>query len=124
LVSTERVDTHPTNMSVTLDTNGQDFGGISVDVGSGSVLLQDFSVTEGTNIIELEGDQGQVVAQAFVQRPREMSGTAVSDGTGTFTRGDEFTYNARTWMVIETTQNRSNGAFATQGFTAREKIND
>jgi hypothetical protein len=110
-------------MSVTLDTNGQDFGGISVDVGSGSVLLQDFSVTEGTNIIELEGDQGQVVAQAFVQRPREMSGTAVSDGTATFTRGDEFDYNSKTWMVIETTQNRSNGAFATQGFTAREKIN-
>lgn len=111
-------------MTVILDTDGQEFGGISVDAGGGSVLLQDFSITEGTNIVELEGDEGQVVAQAFVQRPREMSGTAVSDGSGTFTRADEFQYDSTTWMVIETTKNRSNGAFATQGFTAREKINN
>lgn len=110
-------------MSVILDTNNQEFGGVSVDAGGGSVLLQDFSISEGTNVVELEGDQGQVIAQAFVQRPREMSGTAVSDGSGTFTRGDEFTYDGGTWLVIETTQNRSNGAFATQGFTAREKVN-
>ena len=110
-------------MSVILDTNNQEFGGISVNAGGGAVLLQDFSITEGTNIVELEGDQGQVVAQAFVQRPREMSGTALSDGQGSFIRGDEFSYNNNTWIVIETTQNRSNGAFATQGFTAREKVN-
>lgn len=110
-------------MSVILDTNNQEFGGISVDAGGGSVLLQDFSISEGTNVVELEGDQGQVIAQAFVQRPREMSGTAVSDGSGTFTRGDTFNYDGGNWLVIETTQNRSNGAFATQGFTAREKVN-
>ena len=110
--------------NVIKDITDQEFGGISVDVGNaGNVLLQDFSISEGTNIVELEGDEGQVVAQAFVKRPREMSGTAVSNGGGTFSRGDEFPYDGGTWLVIETTQNRSNGAFATQGFTAREKIN-
>ena len=110
-------------MSVILDTNNQEFGGISVNAGGGAVLLQDFSISEGTNIVELEGAEGEVIAQAFVQRPREMSGTAVSDGAGTFSRGDTFQYDGGTWLVIETTQNRSNGAFATQGFTAREKVN-
>jgi hypothetical protein len=110
--------------SVILDTAGQQFGGISVDAGGGSVLLQDFTISEGTNVVELEGDEGQVIAQAFVQRPREMSGTAVSDGSGTFSRGNEFSYDGGTWLVIETSQSRSNGSFATQGFTAREKINN
>ncbi len=110
-------------MSVILDTNNQEFGGISVDAGGGSVLLQDFTISDGTNVVELEGDQGQVIAQAFVQRPKEMTGTAVSDGSGTFTRGNEFDYNGTTFIVTETSQSRSNGSFATQGFTARQKIN-
>lgn len=110
-------------MSVTLDSNGQEFGGVSVDAGGGIMLLQDFTISNGTNVVELEGDEGQVIAQAFIERPEEMSGTAVSDGTGNFTRGDDFLYDSKTWIITETSQSRSNGSFATQSFTARTKIN-
>lgn len=110
-------------MSVVLDANGQQFGGVSVNAGGGDMLLQDFTISNGTNVVELEGAEGEVIAQAFIARPEEMSGTAVSDGNGSFTRGDEFSYDGKTWIVTETSQSRSNGSFATQSFTARTKIN-
>ena len=106
-----------------MDANGQQFGGVSVDAGGGNMLLQDFTISNGTNVVELEGAEGEVIAQAFIARPKEMTGTAVSDGTGTFSRGSTFGYEGDTWIVTETSQSRSNGSFATQSFTARTQIN-
>ena len=87
------------------------------------MLFQDFTTSESSNVVELEGDKGQVIAQAFIKRPKEMTGTAVSDGSGTFSRGAEFSHDGTNYIVSEVSETRSNGAFATQSFTAREKLN-
>ena len=109
--------------NVTLDANGQEFGGINVTINGTNFLFQDFTTSESTNVVELDGDQGQAIAQAFIARPKEISGTSVADGGGQLVQGNEFTHGGTTYIVTETSVSRSNGAFATQSFSARQKLN-
>lgn len=115
-------------MAVTIDGNQYSFGGLTTSINGGTYLFQDISVSEGTNVIELEGSQGEVISQVFVSRPAEASGTAVvSNDTPLLKQGDEFTMDlggtGATFLVTETSISKSNGAFTTQSFSARAKLN-
>ena len=110
--------------NVTLDAEqGLEFGGISVTIDGTEFMFQDFSESSSTNVVELDGEEGQAIAQAFIGRPKEISGTAVTKGSGRLTRGNEFSHDGITYIITETSVSRSNGSFATQSFSAREKIN-
>jgi hypothetical protein len=112
-------------MAVTRDGTQYTFGGAVIDIDGNNYLLQDFSVSEGTNVIELEGSDGSVISQVFVGRPKELSGTAVVDASNpNLTQGQEFALEGVNYLVTETSVSRSNGSFATQSFSAREKLND
>lgn len=113
-----------------IDGNEYDFGGIETSINGATYIFQDITVSDGTNIIELEGAQGETVSQVFVGRPKEVSGTAIlKKDTSLLARGDEFSNDgipgagSTTFIITETSVTKSNGAFATQSFSAREKLN-
>ena len=118
-------------MAVTIDGSNYSFGGLVVNINGNDYLFQEISVSEGTNVIELEGSDGDLISQVFVGRPREASGTAVVENdTALLKRGDEFSFQVHptensntTFLVTETSVTKSNGAFSTQSFSARAKLN-
>lgn len=118
-------------MAVTIDGNNYSFGGLVTTINGNDYLFQEISVSEGTNVIELEGSQGEVISQVFVQRPKEASGTAVVENDMPLLKqGDEFSFQIHaqdssdtTFLVTETSISKSNGAFTTQSFSARAKLN-
>jgi hypothetical protein len=118
-------------MAVTQDGTNYSFGGLVVTISGNEYLFQEISVSEGTNVIELEGSDGDIISQVFVGRPREASGTAVVENdTPLLKRGDEFSFlvhdteqNNTTFLITETSVTKSNGAFSTQSFSARAKLN-
>ena len=118
-------------MAATIDGTNFSFGGLVVTISGEDYLFQEISVSEGTNVIELEGTDGDVISQVFVGRPREASGTAVVENdTPLLKRGDEFSFQvhptetaATTFFITETSITKSNGAFSTQSFSARAKLN-
>ena len=118
-------------MAVTIDGSNDSFGGLVVGINGNDYLFQEISVSEGTNVIELEGSDGDIISQVFVGRPREASGTAVVENdTALLKRGDEFSFQVHptensntTFLVTETSVTKSNGAFSTQSFSARAKLN-
>ena len=76
-------------MAATIDGTNFSFGGLVVTISGEDYLFQEISVSEGTNVIELEGTDGDVISQVFVGRPREASGTAVVENdTPLLKRGD------------------------------------
>jgi hypothetical protein len=118
-------------MAVTQDGTNYSFGGLVVTINSNEYLFQEISVSEGTNVIELEGTDGDIISQVFVGRPREASGTAVVENdTNLLKRGDEFSFQVHptesdntTFLITDTSITKSNGAFSTQTFSARAKLN-
>lgn len=118
-------------MAATIDGDNYSFGGLVLSINGAEYLFQDISISEGTNVIELEGSDGDVISQVFVGRPREASGTAVVENdTALLKRGDEFSFSVHplesantTFLVTETSITKSNGAFTTQSFSARAKLN-
>jgi len=118
-------------MAVTIDGDNYSFGGLVVSIAGNEYLFQEISVSEGTNVIELEGSDGDVISQVFVGRPREASGTAVVENdTPLLKRGDEFSFTVHptesadtVFLITETSVSKSNGAFSTQTFSARAKLN-
>ena len=119
-------------MAATIDGSNFSFGGLVVTINGNEYLFQEISVSEGTNVIELEGPAGDVMSQVFVGRPREASGTAVVENdTDLLKRGDAFSFQVHptesadtTFLITETSITKSNGAFSTQSFSARAKLND
>ncbi len=119
-------------MAVTIDGDNYSFGGLVVQISGREYLFQEISVSEATNVIELEGSDGDIISQVFVGRPREASGTAVVENdTALLKRGDEFSFQVHpiesgdtTFLITETSVSKSNGAFSTQSFSARAKLND
>ena len=119
-------------MAATIDGSNFSFGGLVVTINGNEYLFQEISVSEGTNVIELEGTDGDVISQVFVGRPREASGTAVVENdTALLKRGDAFSFQVHpteaadtTFLITETSITKSNGAFSTQSFSARAKLND
>lgn len=116
--------------NITIDGDNYQFGGLVTTINGQEYIFQELSVTNGTNVIELEGSQGEVISQVFVGRPKEASGTAILEiDTDPLKRGDEFTaelvtgQGTTTFFVTETSITKSNGAFSTQSFSAREKLN-
>ena len=118
-------------MAVTIDGDNYSFGGLVVSIAGNEYLFQEISVSEGTNVIELEGSDGDVISQVFVGRPREASGTAVVENdTPLLKRGDEFSFTVHpteagdtVFLITETSVSKSNGSFSTQTFSARAKLN-
>tara|TARA_B100000902_G_C27307473_1_gene916360 strand:- start:1284 stop:1640 length:357 start_codon:yes stop_codon:yes gene_type:complete len=118
-------------MAATIDGSNYSFGGLVLTINTEEYLFQEISVSEGTNVIELEGSDGDIISQVFVGRPREASGTAVVENdTPLLKRGDEFSFKVHatetsdtTFLVTETSITKSNGAFSTQSFSARAKLN-
>ena len=118
------------NENITIDGDNYQFGGLVTSINGQEYIFQELTVSNGTNVIELEGSQGEVISQVFVGRPKEASGTAILEtGTSLLKRGDEFTAELIqgsgdvTFIVTETSVSKSNGAFSTQSFSAREKLN-
>ena len=117
-------------MAATIDGSNYSFGGLVLTINSSEYLFQEIGVSEGTNVIELEGSDGDIISQVFVGRPREASGTAVVENdTPLLKRGDEFSFKVHplesgntTFLVTETSITKSNGAFSTQSFSARAKL--
>jgi hypothetical protein len=118
-------------MAATIDGANYSFGGLVVTIAGNEYLFQEIGISEGTNVIELEGTDGDIISQVFVGRPREASGTAVVENdTPLLKRGDEFSFQVHaledadtTFLVTETSITKSNGAFTTQSFSARAKLN-
>lgn len=118
-------------MAATIDGANYSFGGLVVAIAGNDYLFQEIGISEGTNVIELEGTDGDIISQVFVGRPREASGTAVVENdTPLLKRGDEFSFQVHplessntTFLVTETSITKSNGAFTTQSFSARAKLN-
>ena len=118
-------------MAATIDGDNYSFGGLVLTINGNEYLFEDISISEGTNVIELEGSDGDVISQVFVGRPKEASGTAVVENdTALLKRGDEFSFvihpldsSTTTFLVTETSITKSNGAFTTQSFSARAKLN-
>ena len=118
-------------MAVTKDGENYSFGGLVTTIGGNEYLFQEISVSEGTNVIELEGSEGEVISQVFVARPKEASGTAVVENdTPLLKQGDEFSFKIHeldnsdtTFLVTETSISKSNGSFTTQSFSAKAKLN-
>lgn len=118
------------NENITIDGDNYQFGGLVTTINSQEYIFQELTLTNGTNIIELEGSQGEVLSQVFIGRPVECSGTAILEkDTNLLKRGDEFTASLvqgadeKTFLITETSVTKSNGAFSTQSFSAREKLN-
>lgn len=120
----------PTNENITIDGDNYQFGGLVTTINGNEYIFQELTVSNGTNVIELEGSQGEVISQVFIGRPKEASGTAILEtDTALLVRGDEFTaelvsgQGLTTFLITETSISKSNGAFSTQTFSAREKLN-
>jgi hypothetical protein len=116
--------------NITIDGDNYQFGGLVTSINGQEYIFQELTVSNGTNVIELEGSQGEVISQVFIGRPMEASGTAILEkDTALLQRGDEFTaslvegQDAKTFLITETSVTKSNGAFSTQSFSAREKLN-
>jgi len=116
--------------NITIDGDNYQFGGLVTTINGNEYIFQELTVSTGTNVIELEGSQGEVISQVFVGRPKEASGTAILEtDTALLVRGDEFTaelvsgQGITTFIITETSISKSNGAFSTQTFSAREKLN-
>lgn len=119
-----------TNENITIDGDNYQFGGLVTTINGQQYIFQELTVSNGTNVIELEGSQGEVVSQVFIGRPKEATGTAILEkDTSLLKRGDEFTAElvdgagTTSFLVTETSITKSNGAFSTQSFSAREKLN-
>jgi hypothetical protein len=116
--------------NITIDGDNYQFGGLVTTINGQQYIFQELTVSNGTNVIELEGSQGEVISQVFIGRPKEASGTAILEtDTALLVRGDEFTaelvagQGTSTFLITETSISKSNGAFSTQTFSAREKLN-
>lgn len=118
-------------MAITQDGQNYSFGGLIVDILGSSYIMQDISVSQGTNVVDLEGSDGSIISQVFVSRPNEASGTAVVENNKPLLkRGDEFSFKihetdttATAFLITETSITKSNGSFSTQSFSARERLN-
>jgi len=116
--------------NITIDGDNYQFGGLVTSINGNEYIFQELTVSNGTNVIELEGSQGEVVSQVFIGRPKEASGTAILEkDTALLQRGDEFSAEliegagSTNFLITETSVTKSNGAFSTQSFSAREKLN-
>lgn len=118
-------------MAITQDGTNYSFGGLVVTINGSSYIMQDISVSQGTNVVDLEGSDGSIISQVFVSRPNEASGTAVVENNKPLLkRGDEFSFKihetdttATAFLITETSITKSNGSFSTQSFSARERLN-
>ena len=118
-------------MAITQDGTNYSFGGLVVDINGSSYIMQDISVSQGTNVVDLEGSDGSIISQVFVSRPNEASGTAVVENNKPLLkRGDEFAFKIHetdaqptSFLITETSVTKSNGSFSTQSFSARERLN-
>ena len=71
----------------------------------------------------MQGSQGEDIAMVAIQRLEELSGTFVKEtAKADPALGDEFDLEGKTYVVVETSESRSNGEFATLSFSAREKL--
>jgi hypothetical protein len=118
-------------MAITQDGQNYSFGGLVVAINGNDYIMQDISVSKGTNVVDLEGSDGSIISQVFVSRPNEASGTAVVENNKPLlTRGDEFSFTIHAtdpaptaFLITETSVTKSNGSFSTQSFSARERLN-
>jgi len=118
-------------MAFTQDGSQYSFGGLVVQIAGQDYIMQDISITQGTNVVDLEGSDGSIISQVFVSRPNEASGTAVVENNKPLLkRGDEFSFkihatdqNNTNFLITETSVTKSNGSFSTQSFSARERLN-
>ena len=91
-------------MAATIDGANYSFGGLVVTIAGNEYLFQEIGISEGTNVIELEGTDGDIISQVFVGRPREASGTAVVENdTPLLKRGDEFSFQVHALEDADTT---------------------
>ena len=117
--------------NITQDGTQFSFGGLVLEVNGNDVIFQDISISEGTNIVDLEGSDGSIISQVFVSRPKEASGTAVVENNKPLLkRGDQFSFKIHgtdtsdtTFLITDTSTQKSGGSFSTQTFSARERLN-
>lgn len=100
-----------------------EFGSKTVEINGNQYILQDFSISRPSNIVELEGSQGEVIACVSVQKLEELSGSFVKETAKPDPAlGDTFTLEGKEYFLVETSESRSNGSFAIISFSAREVI--
>lgn len=99
------------------------FGSKVVTINAQDYVMQDFSINRPSSVTTLQGSFGEEIACVAVQQMEELSGTFVKESAKADPKlGDEFELEGKTFFIIESSESRSNGEFATLSFSAREKL--